>query len=134
MRYLLDTNILSELLRHPTGRIRRKLDSAPEGSIYTSMLVACEMLFGAKRAGRATLQTDVKRVLASLPVSDVPATAATHYANVAVSLERAGLGIGIFDTMIAAHALADGATVVTANEKHFRRVEGLAVENWMRNA
>lgn len=129
--YLLDTNILSDLIRNPAGTAAQRLGAVGEDAVCTSIIVAAELRYGAAKRGSAQLLKRVEDVLAEIPVHpfDVPADA--EYGSIRAGLEAGGRSIGGNDMLIAAHAQALGATIVTADEREFRRVPGLAVENWL---
>lgn len=129
--YLLDTNIVSDLVERPHGKIGTKLTSLPPGSVCTSIIVAAELRFGAAKRKSGLLSERISLALDSLDVVPFEAPADEVYARSRASLERRGTPIGANDLLIAAHALALGCVLVTANEREFRRVEGLEVENWL---
>lgn len=131
MRYLLDTNILSDLIRNPTGGAAQAIRRVGEEAVCTSIAVAAELRYGAARKGSAALTQRVEALLAEIPVLpfDVPADAA--YGAIRAELEAAGQPIGGNDLLIAAQTRGLGLTLVTANEREFRRVPGLSVENWL---
>lgn len=130
--YLLDTNILSDLIRHPDGVIATQIAWVGEQAIATSIIVACELRYGAERRGSDRLTARVEELLALVPVLPFKDDADSHYGRVRADLERQGTPIGANDMLIAAHALALGATLVTDNVREFERVAGLALENWLR--
>jgi tRNA(fMet)-specific endonuclease VapC len=130
-RYLLDTNIISDLIRNPQGKAAKRIARVGEDNVFTSIVVAAELRYGcAKRASQRLLEA-VEDVLGEIEVLpfDVPADA--EYGAIRLDLEMAGKPIGSNDLLIAAHARAIGATIVTANDDEFRRVRGLKVENWI---
>lgn len=129
--YLLDTNILSDLARNPQGRVARKIGEIGEPQIYTSIIVASELKFGAEKSGSESLNERISRILAAMRVEDFKHPAEMHYARIRSALEQSGQPIGGNDLLIAAHALADDAAIVTANEREFSRVPGLVVVNWL---
>jgi tRNA(fMet)-specific endonuclease VapC len=131
MRYLLDTNILSDLLRRPQGPAALRLAEVGEGQVCTSIICAGELRFGAIRKGSARLGEQVAALLDTIEVLALEEPASSVYGEIRTTLERQGRPIGSNDLWIAAHALALGVTLITANEGEFRRVEGLAVENWL---
>lgn len=131
-RYLLDTNILSDLVRNPQGRIAEQIARVGEREICTSIIVAAELRFGAAKRGSERLSQQMERILAALDVQAFDAPADAAYGRLRAQLEGAGLPIGGNDMLIAAHALATACTVVTDNEREFSRVAGLSVENWLR--
>ena len=127
---MLDTNALSELIRNPQGALARQVaDLAPDG-VCTSIVVACELRFGASRKGSATLTQRVEQLLAALTVLPLDAPADEHYADIRAVLERNGTPIGSHDLFIAAHARSRGMTLLTRNLREFQRVPGLSVEDW----
>jgi tRNA(fMet)-specific endonuclease VapC len=131
-RYLLDTKILSDLVRHPQGRIAEQIACVGEGAIYTSIIVAAELRFGAAKRGAERLTLQLERILSALEVQPFDAPADTAYAELRTQLEAAGLPIGGNDMLIAAHARSMSSIIVTDNEREFSRVSGLTVENWLR--
>jgi len=130
-RFLLDTNIVSDLVRHPQGLIARRIAEVGERSVCTNIIVAAELRFGAAKSGSRRLLAQVDAVLSVMSILPVDAPVDVHYADIRKRLERAGSWIGSNDMLIAAHARALGYTVVTANLREFRRVPGLKVENWL---
>jgi len=130
-RYMLDTNIISDLVRNPQGKAAKRIAKAGEDSVCTSIIVAAELRYGCAKSGSARLLKAVEDVLAEIEVLpfDVPADAV--YGGIRAELESAGRPIGSNDLLIAAHARVVDATVVTANAAEFRRVRGLKVENWL---
>jgi tRNA(fMet)-specific endonuclease VapC len=132
MRYLLDTNIVSELVRRPQGRIATYIREIGEGQVCTSIIVAAELRYGSAKKGAPRLTAQVEAVLGVLEVLAFEAPADAAYGRIRAELEQTGKTIGGNDLLIAAQAVSLGYTVVTANEVEFRRVVGLAVENWLR--
>ena len=133
-RYLLDTNILSELVRHPAGRVTKQIREVGEARVCTSIVVAAELRFGAEKKGSARLTTQLEAVLSAVEILALKAPADRAYARIRAALESSGRLIGANDLLIAAHALSLGLTLVTDNEREFARVEGLVIENWLREA
>jgi len=132
MRYLLDTNVVSDLIRNPKGRVAEHIRKVGEAQVCTSIIVAAELRYGAtkKESSRLTVQLEaVLSVLDVLPF-EVPADAA--YGLIRTRLEQAGRPIGGNDLLIAAQAIALGYTIVTDNEREFARIDGLPCENWLR--
>lgn len=132
--YLLDTNIVSDLIRRPHGPAARRNAAVAEDGVVTSIIVAGELRYGLelKRSARLTDQTE--QVLAALPIMPFESPADIHYGWLRADLRRRGQQIGANDLFIAAHALALGATLVTDNVREFERIEGLQLENWLRDA
>lgn len=132
MRYLLDTNVISDLVRNPQGRVAERIRKVGEAQVCTSIIVAAELRYGAAKKGSSRLTSQLDAVLAALEVLPFEAPADVHYGSLRFLLERAGKPIGANDLLIAAHALALGHTIVTDNEREFARVRGLQLENWLR--
>lgn len=130
--YLLDTNILSDLVRNPQGRIATRIAEVGETAVATSIIVAAELRFGAFKRGSERLSAQVEAVLSALPVLPLTEDADRHYAALRTQLEAAGTPIGGNDMLIAAHALATEMVLVTDNMDEFARIDGLLVENWLR--
>jgi tRNA(fMet)-specific endonuclease VapC len=134
MRFLLDTNIVSDLIRNPQGSIAERIGEVGEAAVCTSIIVAAELRYGARKRSSARLSEQLERVLSALPVLPFEAPADQVYADLRTQLEAAGAPIGGNDLLIAAHALALDCAVVTANVREFVRVEGLQVVNWLSQA
>lgn len=132
MRYLLDTNILSDLVRNPAGRIAEAIRHAGEGEICTSIVVTAELRFGAARRGSARLTAQLESILRAIEVQPFVEPADVIYGGLRSELERRGTPIGPNDLLIAAQCLSLGLVLVTDNEREFSRVPGLALENWLR--
>lgn len=132
--FLLDTNILSDLIRNPHGGIAERIAEVGEAEVATSIIVAAELRYGAERRGSARLTAQLEAVLDLLPVLPLGDDADARYARLRADLERRGKPIGANDMLIAAHALALGATLVTDNMREFERVQGLSMVNWLRAA
>jgi tRNA(fMet)-specific endonuclease VapC len=128
---MLDTNILSDLIRNPQGRAARRIAKVGENSVCTSIIVAAELRYGCARSGSARLRKAVEDLLGEIDVLPFEAPADADYGAIRASLEAAGTPIGGNDLLIAAHAKALGATIVTANRQGFRRVRAVKVENWL---
>lgn len=132
--FLLDTNIISALMKDRSGtdtaRIRQWGLRTPDCTLVTSVVVQYELLFGLARHGSARLKAAFDIQMQNLVVLPLDEVVGTHYAKLRSHLEQVGTPIGANDTLIAAHALALGATLVTADAE-FTRVPGLKVENWL---
>jgi tRNA(fMet)-specific endonuclease VapC len=130
-RYLLDTNIISDLIRNPQGKAAERIAVVGENAICTSIIVAAELRYGCAKSGSKRLLKAVEDLLGEIAVLPFDGPADLDYGRIRSELEAAGRPIGSNDLLIAAHAYATGATVVTANDDEFRRVRGLKVENWL---
>jgi tRNA(fMet)-specific endonuclease VapC len=128
---MLDTNIISDLIRNPQGKAAKRVAKVGEGNICTSIIVAAELRYGCAKSGSKRLLKAVEDLLGEISVLpfDVPADA--EYGGIRSELEAAGKPIGGNDLLIAAHARAAGATIVTANTGEFKRIRGLNIENWL---
>jgi len=132
--YLLDANIFSDLLKNPTGLAAARMAVATKRDprrIFTSVVVAAEMHYGAKKKGSEKTTADVRGVLANVEILPLGLDVIEHYARIRVELERAGTVIGANDLLIAAHALAADLILVTHNLREFSRVKGLKYEDWL---
>jgi tRNA(fMet)-specific endonuclease VapC len=134
MPYLLDTNIVSDLVRNPQGRIADRIREVGEAQICTSIIVAAELRYGAAKKGSRRLTVQLDAVLDAFQILPFEAPADAAYAAIRSRLEREGKPIGGNDLLIAAQAIALGCTIVTDNEGEFARIDGLACENWLRRA
>ena len=130
MRYMLDTNIVSEMIRDPAGRAAQRA-RAVEEQVCVSVIVAGELRYRCARKGSPQLLRRVEEFLSEVPVLPFHVPADSAYGGIRAELEAAGRPIGSTDLLIAAHACAVAATVVTAKIGEFRRIRGLNVENWL---
>jgi tRNA(fMet)-specific endonuclease VapC len=133
MRFLLDTNIVSDLVRNPHGQVTRRIQDVGELQVCTSIVVAAELRYGATKKGSARLSAQLESILGVLDVLPFEAPADATYGMLRTRLELAGQPIGGNDLLIAAQAVTLGHTVVTDNEREFARIENLSCENWLRN-
>jgi tRNA(fMet)-specific endonuclease VapC len=131
MRYLLDTNVVSEMIRSPQGRVTARIRDVGETQVATSIIVAAELRYGAARKGSARLTAQVEAVLAAIEVLPFEEPADRVYAVLRSGLEQKGEPIGGNDLLIASQALSLGFTLVTANEREFARIDDLQCENWL---
>ena len=132
MLYLLDTNILSQVVRAPQGPIVARIRESGEPNVFTSIVVAAELRFGAIKLGSTKLTRGVEEVLNGINVEPLTVPSDRKYAALRAHLERVGTPIGNNDMLIAAHALATDSILVTDNVREFSRVPGLKIENWLR--
>lgn len=133
MRYLLDTNIVSDLVHNPQGRITQRIRRIGEAQVCTSILVAAELHYGSAKKGSPLLAAQLAGVLGALQVLPFEAPADATYGTLRARLERNGTPIGANDLLIAAQAVALNLVLVTDNEREFARVDGLTYENWLRH-
>ena len=133
MSYLLDANILSDMIRRPHGVVATKVGEVGPLDVRTSIVVAAELRFGARKSGSLRLEKRLHELFATVAVVPLTPPVDHVYASIRTALERAGTPIGSYDLLIAAHALTLGDTMVTDNVREFARVPGLTVENWLRS-
>ena len=129
--YLLDTNIISDLVRHPTGVIFEHIAQVGEEGICTSIVVLCELRYGAQKSGSPRLQQQLEQILSRMTVLPLEPPIDVRYGEICTHLDRSGTPIGPNDLLIAAQALTLNLTLVTANVGEFSRVPNLAVVNWL---
>jgi len=132
MRFLLDTNIVSDLVRDPHGRIAERIAEVGEAGICTSVIVAAELRSAAGRKASPRLEEQLESVLRAMDVIPLEPPADVVYGALRARLEEIGQPIGANDLLVAAHALALRCTLVTDNERAFARIKALPVENWLR--
>ena len=131
-RYLLDTNIVSDLVRHPQGRIAECVRKVGEEQVCTSIIVAAELRYGATKKGSPRLTAQLETVLSALEILPLEAPADVVYGLLRTQLEQIGQPIGGNDLLIAAQTLSLGYTIVTDNEAEFALIKDLPRENWLR--
>ena len=131
LRYLLDTNIVSDLLRRPGGRLAKRISEVGEESVCISVIVAAELRYGARKSGSSALTERVDLLLSALQVVPLDEPADVAYGELRHHLAISGQPIGPNDLLIAAHALTLGLTLVTGNLREFERVPGLNLDNWL---
>ncbi len=136
-QYLLDTNILSDVVRNPAGVVIRKMSRMSREErrhLCTSIIVAAELRFGGAKKGSVHLIRRIEEVLESVTILPLEEDADRQYARLRLQLERAGSPISGTDLLIAAHTLATNSILVTANTREFSRIPELPIENWLRPA
>jgi tRNA(fMet)-specific endonuclease VapC len=130
-RFLLDTNICIYIRRIKPEEVLRRFRMLKHGEAALSVITFGELVYGAEKSAQRAVALELLRELAQvLPVLALPSAAAETYGTMRADLERRGKMIGNNDLWIAAHAKAAAMTLVTNNEREFRRVRGLKVENW----
>jgi len=131
MGFLLDTNIVWDLIRRPRGKIFDGIKRVGEVNISTSSVVGAELRFGAARKNSRPLTAQLETIFGAIEVLALEAPVDATYRAISTRLEKAGQPIGANDLLIAAHALTLGHTLVTDNEPEFSKVGNLGVENWL---
>jgi tRNA(fMet)-specific endonuclease VapC len=130
--FLLDTNVLSALVRDPQGAVAEHIARVGETNVCTSIVVAAELRYGAAKRGSARLTQQLDVILTAMDIVPFESPMDRVYADVRTALEQRGRPIGGNDLIIAAQALALDAVLVTDNVKEFEQVPGLKIENWVR--
>jgi tRNA(fMet)-specific endonuclease VapC len=128
---MLDTNIISDLIRNPQGKAAKHIAKVGEDNICTSIIVAAELRYGCAKSGSQRLLKAVEDLLGEIDVLPLDVPADAEYGAIRAALEASGKPIGGNDLLIAAHASATRATIVTSNTDEFKRIRGLNVENWL---
>ena len=129
--YLLDTNMLSAIIKQPTGEVAQHLLLLDASQVTTSIIVACELRFGAAKKNSLVLAQRVEQLLAIMTVYPLEPYADKYYGQIRADLESKGQLIGQNDLLIAAHTLALDVILVTDNVREFARVPNLKLENWL---
>lgn len=130
-KYLLDTNAVSDLVRNPQGVVAKRIAKVGEAVVCTSIIVACELRYGAAKKGSERLSEQVELVLSVLPILALEQEVDRVYGEIRVALETSGTPIGGNDLLIAAQARSAALTIVTSNVKEFQRVPKLKVVYWL---
>ena len=132
MRYMLDTNMCSYILKNHPAAVKQKFEEVGAGTICISAIVLAELYYGAARHPKGiVIRREIANFVSRLNVIPWDENAADHYGSIRASLEKAGTPVGAMDMLIAAHAKSCAATLVTNNLREFERIKGLAVVNWI---
>lgn len=132
MRYLLDTNVISDLVRNPQGSVAQRIRRVGEAQVCTSIIVAAELRYGSAKKGSPRLAKQLDAILGALQILPLETPADLTYGLLRARLEKRGNPIGAHDLLIAAQAVTLGLVLVTGNQREFARVGGLSCENWLR--
>jgi tRNA(fMet)-specific endonuclease VapC len=132
LRYLLDTNILSDVIKNPQGPIAIRISAMDKNDLFTSIIVAAEMRYGVAKKKSNTLTSRVDLLLQTLYVAPLDMDADRYYGQIRMQLEQQGTIIGANDMLIAAHAFSLDAVLITDNTCEFERIKGLKIQNWLR--
>lgn len=131
MRYMLDTNICSYILKNHPAAVKQKFEEVGAGNICISTIVLAELYYGAARHPKGVvIRREIDDFVSRLVVIPWDEIAADHYGAIRASLEMAGTPVGAMDMLIAAHARSCNATLVTNNQREFGRIKGLTSLNW----
>lgn len=130
-RYLLDTNICIYLRQNKNAELQARFEQVKPGEAAVSIITQGELVYGAERSQHRERALEIlEELFEMIPVLTLPEAAGAAYGDIRSNLEKRGMTIGNNDLWIAAHARAEGYVLVTNNEKEFRRIEGLKIENW----
>ncbi|MGO9433826.1 MAG: type II toxin-antitoxin system tRNA(fMet)-specific endonuclease VapC [Terracidiphilus sp.] len=131
MRYMLDTDIASYIMKGSEPKVLRKLSTIPVGNVSISAITQSELMYGIEISPNSVRdQARIEVFLRHVQVLDYPAEAALHYGSIRAALKQSGRMIGANDLLIAAHARCLGLVLVTNNTREFKRVPELKAENW----
>ena len=132
IRFMLDTNICIHIIKKKPAQVLERLKNCPISEIGISSITLGDLEYGAAKSSRPDRnRMALLEFLAPLEILSFDDTAAQHYGSIRASLERRGTPIGSMDMLIAAHALSLDGILVTNNEREFRRVPSLKLENWV---
>lgn len=130
--YMLDTDTASYVIRGKTPILDARVAATPPRHVCISAVTRGELLYGINlKDGAHKLAQVVDQFLIRVQCLPWDEAAATHFASIAAGLHKAGKPIGSMDAMIAGHAMAAGAVLVTNNIRHFSRIAGINIENWV---
>ena len=132
--YLLDTNILSEMIkRQPNSHVLSRLGSKPAHTLFTSCICIMELRFGSalREDFEKFWQKIAKEIISKVNIISIGEKEALRAGDILADLSKSGQTIGLDDVLIAASAIVNHYTVVSANVRHFSRIRGLEVENWL---
>ena len=131
-RFLLDTNICIYIRRQKPPEVLARFQRLKPGEAVLSVITYGELLYGVEKSQfREQGMKQLAELASLIPVAELPSRAGQFYGAIRAALELKGEKIGNNDLWIAAHAKAAGLTLVTNNQREFRRVEGLKTQNWV---
>lgn len=130
-RYMLDTNICIYIAKHHPPDVKTRFEQLRPGQLVMSVITYGELYYGAsKSTQRMKALTQLEELVQDIPIEDLNSTVAQAYGEIRATLEKQGRLIGNNDLWIGAHAMALDVTLATNNEREFKRIAGLSVENW----
>jgi tRNA(fMet)-specific endonuclease VapC len=130
-RYMLDTNICIYIAKHQPPEVKARFELLKPGQLVMSVITYGELHYGASKSNqRAKALTQLEELVQDIPVENLDPRAAQAYGEIRATLEKQGRLIGNNDLWIGAHATALGVTLTTNNDREFKRIAGLSVENW----
>ena len=131
LRYMLDTNICIYVAKLQPPQVKARFERLTPGQLIMSVITYGELYYGANKSNQRTRAlAALDKLVQDIPVEDLPATASKAYGEIRDALEKQGRMIGNNDLWIGAHAIALDVTLATNNEREFKRIAGLSVENW----
>ncbi len=131
MKYMLDTDICSYIIRERPLKVFEKFETLEMDQLCISTVTYAELIYGVEHSSSKKINRSiVDQFVKHLSIIKWDKEAAEHYGNIRAFLQKNGNVIGAMDMMIAAHARSQKMTLVSNNEKHFKRVPKLEVENW----
>ncbi len=134
MRYLIDTNICIYIINQHPVEVIKKFKQINVGDIGVSSITVSELQYGVSKSGcREKNQQRLNEFLLPMRILAFDENAAKYYGDIRYQLEKQGQLIGSLDLLIAAHAMSERLIIVTNNDKEFRRIQNLTVENWAEN-
>lgn len=130
-RYMLDTNICIYIAKHHPSEVKTRFEQLRPGQLVMSVITYGELYYGAsKSTQQMKALTQLEGLVQDIPIEDLNSTVAQAYGEIRATLEKQGRLIGNNDLWIGAHAMALDVTLATNNEREFKRIAGLSVENW----
>ena len=130
-RYMLDTNMCIYIAKHRPSEIRARFERLKPGQLVMSAITYGELYYGASKSSQqAKALAQLQELVQDIPVEELDSRASEAYGEIRATLEKEGRLIGNNDLWIGAHALALNLTLATNNEREFKRIPGLLLENW----
>jgi tRNA(fMet)-specific endonuclease VapC len=130
-RYMLDTNMCIYIAKHRPPEVRARFERLKPGQLVMSAITYGELYYGASKSSQqAKALAQLQELVQDIPVEELDSRASEAYGEIRATLEKEGRLIGNNDLWIGAHALALNLTLATNNEREFKRIPGLSLENW----
>jgi tRNA(fMet)-specific endonuclease VapC len=130
-RYMLDTDMCIYIAKHRPPEVRARFERLKPGQLIISAITYGELCYGASKSSQqASALAQLRELVQDVPVAELDSRASEAYGEIRAALEKEGRLIGNNDLWIGAHALALNLTLATNNEREFKRIPGLSLENW----
>jgi len=130
-RYMLDTNMCIYIAKHRPPEVRARFERLKPGQLVMSAITYGELYYGASKSSQqAKALAQLQELVQDIPVEELDSRASEAYGEIRATLEKEGRLIGNNDLWIGAHASALNLTLATNNEREFKRIPGLLLENW----